>query len=630
MKQVKIANVLLEDTRQFFMVPQLYVRSNAPVSGKGDSWLLDGPGTFDFTTFFNALSVQKYDRYTAASSYTLHLELNGNVIGLYQTYAKAFDYFSHALEQNFAPEGEGWNVIDLPIQYDKSDVVCGFLIEAAGPVKIRNSYYTASVPDDCVRDVELALSTTTFKKESYITHNIELVREKVLGSTDDIADHFRMFVIDNGSTLDAKELSGDGVTVFPNRNVGGSGGFAYGMIKALEAGDVTNILLMDDDVEVSPESIKRTYQLLRIVNDEYKEAFISGAMMNHDDPDVHWEDIGYMTEKGIYRPYKPMLHMSVLHDCIVSESFHPATEVYGDLKQKYAAWWYCCIPISMIKKNGMPLPFFVRFDDAEYGLRCKPKFITLNGICIWHDAFNMRYNAGVERYQTVRNGILGQAITKVAPATDFLNEITNNIRTELVKFNYEDAELVCQGFEDFLKGSELFMQKDFSEMAFMAANKAKERQIPLDKLKKTALDELGIDIDRLCDDDVTRDIPLGGHEHGKVFNVYHTQLFERTLNGQLFGDLKPFMGPVQIIEGVGWSSQPGKLYGTDTLLVINVQSKTGIIRHRDNERCREIWKRFNDDVAEYKKNRAKIEDSYAACRDTITSVSFWKDYLGLD
>ena len=322
--------------------------------------------------------------------------------------------------------------------------------------------------------------------------------------------------------------------------------------------------------------------------------------------------------------------MSVLHDCIVSESFHPATEVYGDLKQKYAAWWYCCIPISVIKKNGMPLPFFVRFDDAEYGLRCKPKFITLNGVCIWHDAFNMRYNAGVERYQTVRNGILGQAITKVAPATDFLNEITDNIKTELVKFNYEDAELVCQGFEDFLKGPELFMQKDFSEMAFMAANRAKERQIPLDKLKQTALDELGIDIDGLCDDDVIRDIPLGGHEHGKVFNVYHTQLFERTLNGQLFGDLKPSMGPVQIIEGVGWSSQPGKLYGADTLLVINVQSKTGIIRHRDNERCREIWKRFNDDVAEYKKNKAKVEDSYAACRETVTSVSFWKDYLGLD
>lgn len=40
---------------------------------------------------------------------------------------------------------------------------------------------------------------------------------------------------------------------------------------------------MDDDVEVSPESILRTYNLLRIVNDEYAEAFVSGAMLNIED-----------------------------------------------------------------------------------------------------------------------------------------------------------------------------------------------------------------------------------------------------------------------------------------------------------------------------------------------------------
>lgn len=401
------------------------------------------------------------------------------------------------------------------------------------------------------------------------------------------------------------------------------------MIRALEAGDITNILLMDDDVEVSPESIKRTYQLLRILNNEYAEAFISGAMMNHDEPDVHWEDVGYMTARGIYRSYKPVLRMSVLHDCLVNETFHPATEAFEDLGQRYAAWWYCCIPISVIKKNGMTLPFFVRFDDAEYGLHCKPKFVTLNGICIWHDAFFMRYNAGVERYQTVRNGILGQAITKVAPGTDFISEITENLLIELVKFNYKDAELVCRGFEDFMKGPEFFMQKDISEKTFMAANKNKERQLPLKDLKKQAKDELGIDIDSLCHDDISRDIPLGGHLHNSLYNVYHTQLFRRSLNGQLYGNLKPFEGPVQIIEGVGWSYQPGKLYGVDTLLVINIQSQTGTIRHRDNDRGKALWKRFNDDLATYHKNKDQLESAYAACRSTITSVAYWKDYLNL-
>ena len=77
LKQVKIANILLESTAQFFAVPQLYVHADAQLAEQKNSWLLDGPGTFDFTPFFNGLSVIKYDAYTSAVGYTLHLELKG-------------------------------------------------------------------------------------------------------------------------------------------------------------------------------------------------------------------------------------------------------------------------------------------------------------------------------------------------------------------------------------------------------------------------------------------------------------------------------------------------------------------------------------------------------------------------
>ena len=92
-----------------------------------------------------------------------------------------------------------------------------------------------------------------------------------------------MLVIDNGRTLDAETLSGDGVRVFPNKNVGGAGGFARGMIEAMRLEKpATHVLLMDDDVQISTESLKRTYQLLSIVNDEYKDSYVSGAMMSYE------------------------------------------------------------------------------------------------------------------------------------------------------------------------------------------------------------------------------------------------------------------------------------------------------------------------------------------------------------
>ncbi|MGJ4765223.1 hypothetical protein ACRYA1_11905, partial [Bifidobacterium longum LL6991] len=78
--------------------------------------------------------------------------------------------------------------------------------------------------------------------------------------------------------------------------VGGVGGFTRGRIEAMEQKvPATNILLMDDVVAVSPESIKRTYNLLRLLKPEYTKAMISGAMLNYEIGEHQWEDKGYMT-----------------------------------------------------------------------------------------------------------------------------------------------------------------------------------------------------------------------------------------------------------------------------------------------------------------------------------------------
>ena len=631
MQKVRIANVLLEETRQYRTAPALYLRTTCAAEEAAEGWRLSGPGTFDFTTFFNGLSVIKYDRYTTARSYSLHLELKGAAARVAQTCVDTYDYYSRPQEKTRVDvaASDEWVPVDIELSYAPTDVIVGFVIETEGEVLLRNGYYAASVEDGAVREVELALSTTTFKKESYITHNIGLVRDKILGSDEAVSGHFRMYVIDNGRTLDAAALSGDGVTVYPNRNVGGAGGFAYGMLLAQEQG-VTHILMMDDDVEVSPESIKRTYNLLTIVNDEYADAFVSGAMMNYDEPDIHWEDLGFMTYNGIYKSLKPVSRLSILHDCATCEAFEPAEDLYPDTKQRYAAWWYCCFPVSTIRESGMPLPFFVRFDDAEYSLRVKPRFMTLNGICIWHLAFFMRYNAAQERYQTARNGLVGQAVTGVAPETNFLVELELSMRKELCKFNYEDAELICEGLEDYLRGPEWFAQRDVAERRFMDANKSKERLLPLDELAGLAK-EVGVDFDRLRADDFFRDLPLGGQgPAGRLASAFNRRLFESSLNGQLFGDLKPIESKVALVEATGWSYPMGALFGVDTVVAVNIQLKAGVIRHRDNERGKALWQRYQQDVKRCQSEGPELKRRYAAARPLLTSVDDWKRYLDLD
>lgn len=618
MKSIKFANILLEKNPRSLSYPSLYCRATGSVVLNRDGlWELYGPGTFDFTTYFNALSVMKLKKYTIAKGFSLHLELRGDSCTIVPTHADGYSFHpslrnEHAVKLE---ESDQWQTVDLDLPVDSGDVLIAFLIQTDGSVDIGNCYYSVQLNDgDDLREVELALSTTTFKKEDFVLSNIDLINREIVSSKEAISSHFHMHVVDNGRTLDANALASDRVAIYPNPNVGGSGGFARGMIAAMEQKPkATHVLLMDDDVAVSPESIKRTYNLLTILNDEYSEAFISGAMLNYEIGEDFWEDIGYMSEDGRFSPVKPPMRLTLLHDLVACEQWEP-TEFQR--QQMYAAWWYCCIPMSVIEEKGLPLPFFVRCDDAEYGIRCNPKFITMNGLCIWHLSFHSRYSAAVERYQTTRNTLIAQATMEFAPKADFLLELYHNIQLELKKFNYKNAELVLDGFEDFLKGPDFIMEPN-AEQCFISANRNAEKLLPFDELKHLVEAE-GVDFEAISRLDVYRDRPRSRLQAAFDFISF---------NGQRV----PFFGKagkrVAVIPAEGWAYPAGELHGADTIIAIDVYTRRGIVRHKDERRFKEIWGRYKKDIKEYKKIQAELVASYSAVREEIVSVEFWKGYL---
>lgn len=624
MKQLKIANILLEESRQFIVEPALVCRATAPFLRRGDDdfWTFEGPGVFDFTTFFNALPIVKWKRYSAAKAYHLHLEVKGCSCSITQTRADSFSWYSEPVEstrRDVAKSSE-WQCIDMDIVSSGQDVITGFIIDAKGEFCLRNSYYYVDV--ETIRPVELALCTTTFKKEDFITHNIALVKERILGSDEPVSKHFTMHVVDNGRTLDARDLEAPGVVIHPNDNVGGAGGFARGMIEAMgQTPKATHVLLMDDDVTISPESIIRTFNLLSIANDEYEDAFVSGAMMNMDEPEVRWEDMGFSSFSGKFFPLKKKARMNVLHELALSEAYEIPDKEPGfeDQAQHYAAWWYCVIPVATIEREGLPLPVFVRCDDVEYSLRCKPKFMTMSGICIWHLSFHMRYNAAVERYQMTRNVFIAKSTTGMAPMSDFLKDLGQNVQLELKKFNYEDAELALDGFEDFLKGPQFIMERGMAEKTFMAANRNKEKLESIGELKKDA-EKQGISLSGLTSNDVLRD--------------YRRTIPDRladfvTINGHRFGTGYVEKDSVAVIDAAGWEYPAGKIRRRDTLVAIDLPNQKGVIRKRDKDRFKQVWERYRKDVKFYQENKERLEAEYAAARGEMTSVAFWKKYLGI-
>lgn len=618
----KLSNCLLGGAPKFENYPAMLYRTLSGVScyGAQDGVLLLRRGEFDFTTYFNSLSTSKWLEYTKVERFRLHLEYKGSSFVLRQRYATVYDWDSQVIvdsDKEFPASAE-WSTLDIPLSLMQSEILHGFSVAVAGEVVLRDAYYYTEIDEQSLRNVELAVASTTFRKEEYIQKNINLIKDEVLSSNEPIAEHFNLHVVDNGMSLPAEELASSHIFVHPNPNVGGSGGFAYGMILALEQDPrATHVLLMDDDVEVLPESFIRTFNLLSLLKDEYEDAFLSGAMMSLEEPNLRTEDLGFFNSAGNFSPLKPSGYMTNLHDVVETEAFTAPDDMYDDVNQQYAGWWYCAIPTKTIEKFGLPLPLFVRSDDAEYSLRCMPRFITMNGICVWHNEFRYKYSAAVERYQVSRNTLICQATTGMAPITDFLREIHHEVQLDLKKFNYADAALAVKGLEDFLRGP-AFIKQPVAERRFIEANKEKEKLISLEELAAEAL-QYGIDLYAVTESSLNCDGPRSKVEAAKDF---------ATFNGQrIVNERKKRRGNTAVINAAGWVYPAAKIRNVDTLIVVDMPNKVGAIRHYDRKRFKEVWGRYKKAAKEYKVNKERLYAEYAASRAELTSVEFWKEYL---
>ena len=641
----KLASVLLGLNDMTRQVPEMLYRADGPVDYSEDDGSLAFEGSIGFLTYFNSLSCGKWRKYTNAGPMWLHIELAGDpcsieLVGIREEDVPpemAPDPLGDPVASEIkcdiseTPKGalvrfEGssdFTAVEVPVD-DEGLVLAGFNLHSKGATALRASYWFTVIDEKAIRPIKLALATTTFKKEQYVVPNIEAVKREVLESDDAIVDAFHMYVVDNGSTLDAKTLSGDGVTVIPNANVGGAGGFARGMMAALEGEDVpdgfgfTHVLLMDDDVTVFPESFKRTFNLLSLAREEYKDAFINGAMLQAHRPSAQFEDVAFVMKTGAYRRIKGYLFMDTLADVAMNEVLD--VEVPG----AYGAWWYSCIPVSAIKKNGLPLPVFFRCDDVEYGMRCKPTYMTMNGICVWHDAFDDRFRASVDGYQYMRNFPIVMACSGNVNLTPHMLRAARMTMLFVRSLGYETAELILDGLEDYMKGPGVIMAPD-GERIFKENNARCENLLPLDEAIAAAVREHPGLAKRLHDYQpdmmmLRTNVPL---PITKSLRLFRTLPYDKHMLPDALLSDEP---------GTTYYGAPSSLPGTGQVArrVIVACSRDGSrahVRVMDRERERSIRRRLKNVMTDYLKNGRHVEQAYRDAMPEMTSVAFWKDYL---
>ncbi len=572
-------------------------------------------GSLDFFTYFNACSLGKWKQYAQVENIFLELELS-SLDGVFQWVGRSSGDTETqpiesgvrlvALEVEMTKTGSYKLVIPMPAT-DKQ--VVGFTLEAHEPMNLARGAYRVTVDESKINPVVLSLCTTTFQKEEYIVPNIELVKQEILSCDDPIAQHFEMFVVDNGQTLDAAALESEHVHIVPNKNTGGAGGFARGMMESMASKrGITHVLLMDDDVSISSESIKRTFNLLSLVQDEYKDAFINGAMLALGEPNRQYEDVSYVRRSGGYHKVKSDLFVDRAEDIVTNEA------ISVEVPNAYGAWWFNCIPVKKIEESGLPLPLFIRCDDVDFGLRAKAKYMTMNGICVWHEGFGERFRASVDCYQYVRNYLISIAADDIASEKLFMARVDRDIRFNMRFMAYDTVELLLDAIEDYLKGPD-FIKQPNGDVIMKEKGAKNEKMVDLSQMDVPGLEQVaekyakGDNVGSLANAfiKVWRTLPYDRHRLPKA-------LLRKKRGNAVYTSSANF----------AWDSLL-----TDSIVAVDHHGSVANVRTIDHDRYAALMKRWKGLKKAYAEQGRQVREAYKQAQPELISWEFWENYLGV-
>ena len=229
----------------------------------------------------------------------------------------------------------------------------------------------------------LTISITTLNRTEYC---LELLA--TLATDDDVlAGTDKVIVVDQGTEkireqtrfAEVDTALGGRLRVIEQVNAGGSGGFSRGMIETLTAGTSEYVMLLDDDVVIEPESIRRALTFARF---SASPTIVGGHMFDmYDKTKLHAFAETVDTWTFMWGPITPGRHD------FTSSNLRQTTWMHQRIDVGYNGWWMSLIPVKVIREIGLSLPVFIKWDDAEYSLRAADHgfpTVSLPGAAIWH------------------------------------------------------------------------------------------------------------------------------------------------------------------------------------------------------------------------------------------------------
>ncbi len=414
------------------------------VTCDGDACLGVGAGAvLSFDTYFNSFFEAQWRRYTVLDVLVLQVEVEG--AGTLRVHRQALGCKRLVHEQAVSEGRTTVRLANGAINFRQHGVLSMELEAGDQPLKFVSGCWLAEQAP--VLDVGLAVVFCTFNREA----DIARVLGRLALDPGAVERLGRIYVIDQGrpglgqhpAMHDAVRRLGDQVRLIRQANFGGCGGFTRGLIAACEEPGMTHAVLLDDDIRIEPDCLLRMAAFFSLCR---QDLVLGGHMLDLLQPttlyeagavitDRHWNFVPQHYELDIGRPGS----LEVLS--------RPAAVHYN-------GWWCCGLPLSLVRRYGLPMPCFIRGDDVELGVRLHQQgvpTVSMPGIAVWHEPFYLKLGSWQLYYET-RNMLVTATLHGLSGRLGMVRRIARQVIGNLLTFRYYSAALVLQAARDFLAG----------------------------------------------------------------------------------------------------------------------------------------------------------------------------------
>ncbi len=365
------------------------------------------PGqSLSFGTYFNAFPASYWRRWTELKEVVLSVQTRGE--GMVIVYKSNGRGVIQRVDAKLL-SGDETSIFTLPLAPFGDGGWYWFDLSGTEDLELVEANWLGDIePRADVQAGQATVQITTMNKVDYCINNI-----RALGNSPEIFDAVHEFlIVDQGSSKvqdheefeeAVKPLAGK-FRIINQGNLGGSGGFSRGMFEAVKNGS-DYVLLLDDDVIVEPEAILRMVTFANYCKDP---TIVGAHMFDMFDRSV-LHAFGEVVDPWRNFYAKPHEDMAMGHD-LGRSNLRSTHWLHRRVDVDYNGWWMCLIPTSVIRKIGLSLPLFLKWDDAEYGLRAKAAGIptvSFPGAGVWHVSWTDKDDSvGWQAYYHERNRLI--------------------------------------------------------------------------------------------------------------------------------------------------------------------------------------------------------------------------------